>query len=257
MLLPGLWSSRCGSCCAVALSPLHPRLLHPAPITNIKSRSSHFPFLGPFNQASGVKTPRGRGSGTGVPGSSRLGGDGAHNGGSPASSPFRNSFPCSGTERDNHRPSIQEAGMADAPLDPVSRTAYPALLRPWPTGCSVGTGTEMMEPPAGPSPDFLLRLPPASASPRPMAGHAPLHQAKHALARGHAPGSEALKELPAQGQRCCKASASWATTPHLGTPGLHPGQGSPSQIFARSQRASTLPQEYPRVLRFSTLPHTQ
>lgn len=172
LLLPGLGSGGWGSRRAVALSPLHPRWLHPAPITNIKSRSSHFPFLGPFSQASGVKTPKGEGVRGWCPGPLSACRAGAHNGGSRASSPFRNSCPCSTGRGTTTGPQFRKRAWLMPLLDPGSRTAYPAPLRPWPRGCSVGTGTEVMESQAGPGPDFLLRLPPASASPRPMADHA-------------------------------------------------------------------------------------
>lgn len=136
-------------------------------------------------------------------------------------------------------------------LDPVSRTAYPALLRPWPRDRSVGTETGMGSCAGrlGLAQISCQSSHSFSASPRPMVDHAPefitlnppLPQATPPRPRSREHGE----------QRCCRASVSWAITPAgkapaKDTPEPHPGQGSPTQLFAWPQSPRTLTQEQPQ-----------
>lgn len=89
----------------MGILPRCPLPQHPAPITKIRSRSSHFPFLGPLPQASGVRDQKREGeSRAGVPNPSRH--RAPHNGGSLGPSHSGTPLLAFGTERDKRVPSM-------------------------------------------------------------------------------------------------------------------------------------------------------
>ena len=174
----------------------------------------------------------------------------------PASLPFGTPFPALWTEMRQERPLNLGSGvrLGEVPLGSHIPDRLPgsAASMARPEDLSAGTGTGMGSRTRGALPRFpaaaaAARDPrsPAQQRLRPAVEPAPAQQRPRPqlhLSRPATPlrpGSAYRVPCRRRG-RCCGARDSSATSPDLDTPWLHPGQGSPRQIFARPQSRSTL-----------------
>lgn len=92
------------------------------------------------------------------------------------------------------------SGYGSCPLDPVSRTAYPAPLRPWPRVARWGQGLRGWNRRLGLAQIFCFGYHRLPRLPAPRQATPPLYHSEHALAGGHAP-----RLRSAEGAPCSRA----------------------------------------------------